>query len=359
MDFYSTRYLNGVVVPSVRPNPKLFTMMFDTTIMSDRAEILLDRTNSAYPRMTPFVHPMAKGRVVEGQTYATDTLRPAYLKDLRAHYPDQYQERLAGEAIGGSMTVEQRMRASIVSAVQDQLDMLSNRLEAMAAEAVIHGVQTINGEGFANVVVDFRRAPETKIVLSGNDAWNLPIDPTSDDAIKFLTKVSRQLEQWAATQRDIVGGTPDVVIMEQKAWQQIQSAMTACQGKGWMDTSARGFSRISVDLTPQMADEMGLSAKGTFGDFTIYTYQAECMDPETGTLVRAIPDNTIIMICRRLLMGVRHYGCIRDIDALRPLAYYADSWTEKNPSLRMLQLQSAPLMVPYRPNAVLTIKVKA
>ena len=33
--------------------------------------------------------------------------------------------------------------------------------------------------------------------------------------------------------------------------------------------------------------------------------------------------------------------------------YFTKSWLEEDPSVRWLLLQSAPLVVPYRPNAVL------
>lgn len=357
-DIYSTYALNRVVVPALRPMPKFFTSMFPETVLSDKEEIYVDYAKSGYPRVTPFVHPLAKARTVDSIGYATKVLRPAYLKDLRCHYPHKYQKRLAGEMLGGEMTMEQRMIAALTSDMQDQLDMLSNRLEVMAAEAVIHGTQTVRGEGFSDLV-DFQRDPSTKIVLSGADAWDLPASPTKDEALAFIAKVTTQLEGWAETQRDAIGSTPDIVLMDRKAWDILRRAMASCHGDNWLDTENRGYERISTDLTPSMANEIGLSAKGTYGDFSIFTYQCEYQDPETNALARVVPDYSVIMISRSALMGVRHFGAIQDLENLRPAQYFSKSWIEEDPSTRMLLMQSAPLMVPYRPNAVLTIKVKA
>lgn len=358
MDIYSTYYLNGVVVTGLRTMPKLFSQMFTETILSDKEEIAFDEATTVRPRLTPFVHPMAKGRVVEGLGYQTRSLKPAYVKDIRAHYPHKYQKRMAGEDFGGTMTTDQRMRAALAADVQDQLDMLNNRFEAMAAEAVIYGTQTIKGEGFDSLV-DFGRDPATKIALSGADKWDtLPATPTKEQCVAFLDKVFGQLEAWAEMMRDNVSATPSFILMDSKAWGHIRRALSFVDASGTLlDKSNKGYDRISVDLTPSMAGEMGLNAKGTFGDFPIFTFQSEYMDPETGQMKRLMPDNTVLLIARSMLMGVRHFGAILDIDVLRPLPYWSDSWTEKNPSVRMLQLQSAPLMVPYRPNAVLTVTV--
>ena len=124
----------------------------------------------------------------------------------------------------------------------------------------------------------------------------------------------------------------------------------------------RGYDRVSVDLTPNMAGQLGLQAKGSVGDVPIFTFQSEYVDPETGARTKIMPDNTVLMISRSKVHGVRHFGAIQSMDenenfVLNPMEYFASSWTERNPTMRMLQLESAPLMVPYYPDAVQTITV--
>jgi hypothetical protein len=56
--------------------------------------------------------------------------------------------------------------------------------------------------------------------------------------------------------------------------------------------------------------------------------------------------------------GVRHFGAIRDLKAgIQARQYFVKSWEEEDPSRRFLLMQSAPLLVPYRPNAVLSATV--
>jgi len=46
-----------------------------------------------------------------------------------------------------------------------------------------------------------------------------------------------------------------------------------------------------------------------------------------------------------------------DVDVLVARERYSQSWVERNPSRRMLMLESAPLLVPYRPNSSKKITV--
>ncbi len=358
MDLYSTYTLNGVVVPALRTMPKLFLTLFPSVVQSDKEEVLVDYEKTTRPRITPFVHPMAKGKVIEGVGYNTRSLKPAYLKDIRSHYPHKALKRRAGEPLGGTLTVEQRMLANLINDQQDQMNMFQNRLEVMAAEAVIHGRATISGEGFGTgvdaVLVDFGRSASTKVALSGTSKWS--------DANITIDQIFAQLEDWVEAYRDMHGLVPDFFVMDPKAWQLLRAKLTADAGKKYLDTTMKGYERISVDLTPSTAGQMGLQAKGSFGDIPIFTFQSEYQDPDTAVMKKIMPDYTVLLINRSHLEGVRHFGAIQSIDendnmVLNAMEYFSSSWTERNPAQRLIQLESAPLIVPYRPNAVWTYTV--
>lgn len=353
---FGTYKLNRVIRPMLRSMPKLFLSLFPEMVQSDTGLILYDTTKTKRPGVTPFVHPMARGKVVENQGYSTNAIKPAYLKDIRVHTAHQALKRLAGEALGGSMTQAQRMMAAVAMDMQDQMDMLENRLEVMAAEAVIYGTQTVKGEGF-NDRVDFRRSAASKTVLAGTAAWSHP-DITID-------AMFGQMEDIAEDMRNRIGMTPGFFLFDPEAWKLMRAKLLASDkgGAKYLDKQNRGYDRINVDLTPSMAGEMGLQAKGSFGDIPIFTYQSEYVDPETGTLTRVMPANTVLMIAKSRLEGVRHYGAIQSMDpktqefVLSPMEYFYSSWAENEPPARFLRLESAPLMVPYYPDAVQTVTV--
>jgi hypothetical protein len=67
---------------------------------------------------------------------------------------------------------------------------------------------------------------------------------------------------------------------------------------------------------------------------------------------KLLPDYTVLIGSPHQLEGTRCYGVIQDEKAgYRAQRYFSKSWLEEDPAVRWLLLQSAPLIVPYRPNA--------
>ncbi|WP_412059071.1 major capsid protein [Bartonella sp. DGB2] len=80
---------------------------------------------------------------------------------------------------------------------------------------------------------------------------------------------------------------------------------------------------------------------------------------ENDQLQKILPDYTVIVASRTQLEGARCYGAISDEKAsYQAQRYFVKSWAEEDPAVRWLLLQSAPLIVPYRPNACLCAKVR-
>jgi len=90
---------------------------------------------------------------------------------------------------------------------------------------------------------------------------------------------------------------------------------------------------------------------GTIGDFDIWIYNDVYTD-DLGNTVPMLPTNTVIVGSPVNVEGTRCYGVIQDEKAAyRAQRYFSKSWLEEDPAVRWLLLQSAPLVVPYRPNA--------
>ena len=70
-----------------------------------------------------------------------------------------------------------------------------------------------------------------------------------------------------------------------------------------------------------------------------------------------LDQNTVVGISD-MVEGVRCFGAIKDLDAgLQPLEVYSKMWRNEDPSVEYILSQSAPLMVPKRPNASFKIVV--
>jgi len=344
IEIYNTAVLNGVVDRLIPVPSPFLDLFFGSVINHDTEEVYFDVATDK-PRITPFVHPLSEAGVVDSAGYSTKSVKPAYLKDLRVHNPLKALKRRAGEAMLGSMTPMQRQMANIADDIADQNRMAARRMEVMAIEAIRDGRATIIGKGF-NAVVDFGRHADLTETLSSNDRWSV-VDASAPD-------IPAQLEEWSQEIANF-GGNVEIVIMDVKAWNLLRKAPSIVNGeKGLLDI--RRGDDSSLIISPKIAIEAGLQYKGMIGNFPIYVYTGEYIDPADGQTKKYMPDNTVLM-AGRAVEGVRHYGAIMDVDVLVSRDRYVQSWVEKNPSRRMLQLESAPLLVPYRPNSSKKITV--
>ena len=338
IDIYSTAFVNRIVDELI-PVPTVFLDLFFPEVLNhDTEEVAIDKVTDK-PRITPFVHPLHEGKVVDSLGYSTKLVKPAYIKDLRVHNPLKALKRRAGESLQGSFSPAQRQQLNLVDDIADQNRMATRRMEVMAIEAVRDGRCTIVGDGF-NAIVDFGRDASLTETLAGADKW----DASSD------VDIPAQLEEWSQEIADF-DGSVDAVIMDSKAWR-LFSANTKV--KGLLDIR-RGDSSNLV-ISPEIAIRVGVQYKGMLGNFPIWVYSGSYIDPADNVTKKFMPDNTVLLAGRRI-EGVRHFGAIMDVDVLVSRDRYVQTWTEKNPSRRMLMLESAPLLVPYRPNSSKKITV--
>ena len=253
-DIYSTAFLNRVV-DELSPVPTVFLDLFFPEVLThDSEEVYFDKVTDK-PRLTPFVHPLHQGKIVDSQGYTTRSVKPAYVKDLRVHNALKALKRRAGEALNGNLTPAQRQQANIVADIADQNRMLTRRMEVMAIEAIRDGKQTIVGEGF-NAVIDFGRDASLTETLLSNDRWSV-VDANAPD-------IPAQLEAWSQQVADF-DGSVDAVIMDVKAWNLLRKAPSV---KGLLDI--RRGDTSSLVLSPQTAIKAGVQYKGDIGNFQIW-----------------------------------------------------------------------------------------
>jgi len=347
MDFYSTEYLNGIV-ESFKKVPSFFLKKYFTAqINSDREEVVIERKNGK-ARITPFVAPMSEGKVTPGTGSTLDTLKPAYLKDMRAFDPNKAIKRMAGEALGGALTLQERKAAIVAQDLAEMDESFERRKEVMAAEAIITGKLVIKGEGF-DTSVDFQRPSDHTFALSGADKWDVV------NADGFGTaNVKKQLETYARKIANAGGGLVKDVIMDPLAWDYFSNMRQLISKEGYLNLQ-RGTG-IAVNVDPTVLEDGNAEYKGSWNGFDFYVYQAEYIDPFDGSTKNIMPDKTVVMVGSKV-EGCRYYGAIMDEDVMMPIEKYVDTWAKKNPSRRWYQLQSSPLMVPHRPYATLAFTV--
>lgn len=333
MDIYSTHALVALVENLKRPKRHFLDTVFGQVQTEESEEIHFD-IEIGKRRLAPFVSPLMQGKVVENLGYRTSTFKPAYIKPKTILDPSRPLKRAAGEQIGGTMAAANRAQMVLAMTQAEHVDMITRRLEHMATEALVDGQVTVSGEGYETHVVDFGRHNDLTISLTGTDAWdNEDSDPLED------------LEEWAELVHEHEGATITDVTMDPKAGRAFRTHQKV---RDLLDN--RRAEQGPMQLGP---NEFARGARfiGAIGNFNMWVYSEWYVDPDDGQTKPLLAEGTVVGHGPDV-QGVQAFGAIRDERAgYQALPMFPKSWVEEDPPRRLLMTQSAPLVVPYRPNA--------
>lgn len=336
MNIFDTAVLTRVVASLIGVQPFLLNSFFRTEQNETSEEIHFD-VETGKRRVAPFVSPVVAGKVVESKGFTTSTFKPAYIKDKRVFDPGRPLKRAIGEQIGGALSPSERIQAMLAYELNDQVEMVLRRLELMAVSALRTGAITVSGDQYPTQNVNFGRDASLTVVLTGGNRWGQAgINPLNS------------LQDWALLVAKASGADARQVIMDVDAFKtfaadaNVQKLLDRFRGQDALNPTVSGA---------------GGRYMGSTGDFDIYVYADWYEDPTTGVVTPYLPSGTVILTGPDL-EGVRAFGAIRDEEAgYQAMPYFPKSWVEKDPAVRYLLMQSAPLPVPYRINASLSATV--
>ena len=337
------------VVPSLkRPTTFLLDNFFPNIVMADSEEVAID-VDVGIRRMAPFVSPLVEGKLVEQRRYQTNLFKPAYIKDKRAPDLRKPIRRMIGERIGGEMTGAVREAANLAAEMTDQIDILTRRLEWMAAQVLTTGTVTIEGEGYPTAVVDFGRDSSLTIAKTTTAKWTIAncvagtASPTTD--IQFAQRLVMKLS----------GARMTDIIFTDSAWIGFEADPLV---KGAIYYPRLGESGNVID--PGAWINNGAVFKGMWGQYRLWLYEEWYVDQgteggTTGVEYPMIPDGYVV-ICGPDMQGTRGFGVILDPEFnYATLPFAPKTWVQKDPAQRYLMMQSAPIIIPSRVNACVAI----
>ncbi len=332
MDLYSTNYLTGVVNSLQAPPSFLLDTFFSTTQTETSEEIHFDVEDDVMG-LAPFVSPVVEGQVMSEQGFTTKTFKPAYVKPKNVVNPNRALKRYKGEPLTGAWTPEQRLRLIVADHLMNHLKMIRRRLEWMAASILRTGAVTVSGEKYKTQNVNFGRLASHIVTLGSGSKW-------SDTGVKPLD----DLQAWAELILDDSGSSGLDVVMDLAAWKVFRSNSQVTE---------RIDKQRGIGQPPQMSQNAAVRTGGTYmgpvDGFQIWVYSGAYKDT-AGAVQKMLPAGTVLMVGG--LEGVQAYGAIQDEAAgIQALPYFSKSWVTEDPGARFVMTQSAPLLVPYRPNA--------
>ena len=337
MDLFSTNYLTGVV-NSLQVPPQALVNRFFGAVQTETSEEIHFDVEADVMGLAPFVSPVVEGKVMTNLGFVTKTFKPAYVKPKNVWQPGRALKRAIGESLTGSLSPMQRMQLLVANNLADHRKMVDRRLEWMAASVLSSGSITVSGDLYQTSVVDFGRAAGHTITLSGGSRWNQAgVNPLDD------------LQTWSDLILQNSGSSAMDVIMDVSVWKVFRENTYV---KSRLDLQ-KGVSGPSLDQGK--VTEIGLSYKGNVDGWNIWVYVGYYKN-DSGTVVPMLPAGTVLMVGD--IGGVRAFGAIQDEQAgIQALPFFSKSWVTQDPGSRFVMTQSAPLLVPYRPNASLSATV--
>lgn len=341
-DIFDTRTMMEAVeqIPSARRflmdsffgggNPKTFpTETVDIDIVKGKR------------KMAPFVHPRLPGSLVLRDGYRSDTYKPPYIQPKMETSADRILKRSAGESPYSTRTPLERAGAQLGEDLVSLDDQITRREEWMCAEALCTGRVQVTGEGVSDVI-DFLMADDHKITLSAAALWTAE----GSDPIGNLRAWKRKIAKDS-------GKSADRAVLSGEAADAFQSNAMVMQQ---LNTRRVDMGLIKPEELPD-----GVTYLGYLNDpgIDLYVYDEWYLDDEDNEQPM-IPVGGLIMgsttTSNRML-----YAAIQDLDAIESglveAPRFPKSWVTKEPSVRWLKLQAAPLSGLLEPDAFIYAKV--
>lgn len=343
IDIFETRTMTEALEQMKPPQGFLQDMFFRDEELHDTVTVDIDVIKGAR-RMAPFVSPVMEGKLVEDRGYATSTITPPYIKDKRVTTAQKLLDRRPGETVyAGGKSPLQRASEKLGRDLADQENMIFRREEWMVAQALFTGAVTCTGEG-VSIAVDFQMESTHKVTLAGNDCWDQTESTPLDD-----------MRTWKRLIVKDSGLNPDTAVFGSAA---VDAFLNHADVQDLLDNRRIALGQIDPRLLPQNAtyyghiNELGLD---------IYGYDEWYLD-DSGVEQPMVPTKKV-MLGSTQARCTRHYAMIQDMDAIEAQQWavkrYVKSWTEPDPGVRYLLMQSAPLPAPHQIDAFLTAQVIA
>lgn len=293
-------------------------------------------------KMAPFVSPRIAGKVMERQGFTTKSFKPASIKPMRPITGDDLNGRLMGESVYSSKKPDEYAMELLAEDLLELDTAISRREEWMVAQVLFTGQVHIVGEG-VDQVMDYEFT--NKETLSGTDLFS----NEASDPIATLKRYRLQVLQKS-------GITPDRVIMASDV---VDAFINHPKVQKLMD-----ITRLTLGKIDPTVLENGVTYLGSISSLglDIYSYDEWYFDEDTQSEKSMVPSGTLMVGSTRVKSTIA-YGAVTLADSkTEKLVTYAgeripDSWIQKDPAARFLQIHSKPLPIPNEVDSWFVAKV--
>jgi Phage major capsid protein E. len=287
--------------------------------------------------LAPFVHPKIGGKTIANGGYQTKSYTPPLIAPNKITTAGDLESRMAGENIYSGMTPADRAVKKLAEDFTELSEMITRREEWMIAQAIFSGKIPIIGEGLKEEI-DFGFT--NKETLASAKKWSA----SGSDPIADLKRWRKQVQKTGFVNCNICIMADDVAT----------SFINNEKVKSILDVKGYDLATIKPRELPNGATYVGtIPSMG----LDIYTYNEWYLDdwtnPTTPEQKPLVPDGTLALLSTNASYSM-YYGAVTLLDGKGGAAEtfitvegarVPDTWTNRNPARRFLQLNSHPLPI--------------
>ncbi|MFT0212838.1 major capsid protein [Pseudomonas sp. F1_0610] len=340
MDIFDTRTMLEAVEQMHAPSTFLLRAFFNGSATFPTKTVDIDIVKGGR-KLAPFINPQVSGGAEKRDGYKSSTYTPPYVKPKFVTTADQFFKRQAGQNPYATVSAAERAAQQLGKDLAELNNRITNREEWMAAKALTTGKIMVEGEGVKDEI-DFLMPAENKIVLATKQWGSKDANP-----IENLRKWKRQAQQ--ASGRSVTTAVLDAAAYD--------ALLTTPSFLEQLNTRRIDLGFIKPEELPE-----GVTYIGYLNDpgLDLYAYDGSYIDDQTGNLTPYLDEGRVIM-GPTVSANKRLYGAIQDLGAIEQgaieTARFPKTWIENDPSRRLLQVISAPLVALLEGNAFISAKV--
>ncbi|MDR0475555.1 MAG: major capsid protein [Treponema sp.] len=345
---YSTRDMQDYV--AFEPGVARFMRetFFPASDLYDTNTIDVDIVSKGRP-IACMVKRYEDGNLVEDSEYETRSVKTGYMNEFKVIEIDKYMKRRPGETPYNHTSPRVQAQQAEAESFKELIDRQNRAEEVMAVQALTQGTFLgRNKEGVAIYEANFRFKPEHKPVLGAGKRW--------DEAGVTKNVIMETVRGWIVGLLQKNGGKmPTHMILGRNAFNAFLRHVDPDDQKSGIDS----FRVFRGEVTPRM-QEMGVFFLGTFPELAnvkVIGYNEWYDDPFDGGKTKPIfPANTALL-CTTQGKYRRQYGKINHLKAPDFCERFPYIWETPDGKKRQAQLESAPILVVFEPDTVISAAV--
>lgn len=298
-------------------------------------------------KLAPFVHRRIGGKTVPNTGYETKIYTPPLIAPDKVTSVDNLLKRQAGENPFSGRTPAERAVVKMAADFHELDEMITRREEWMCAQVIFTGSIPVIGEGIEETIsFDFTN---NETITTAAKKWN----NAGSDPIADLKRWRKIVQKNGFVNCDICIMADDVA----------EAFVNHEKVRKLLDTRGYDLATIKPRELPN-----GVTYVGTIhGEgLDIYTYSEwfldDWTDPSAPKQKPLVPDGELALLSTAAEYSM-YYDATTLIDKKTEEFYTVegarvpDSWAERKPARRFLQLNSNPLPVPHEVDSWFVAKV--